>query len=133
MKSKLEFLQSFISKNQIKILTDILNGDEKSYAEDKINEYYKLISKMPKTYETDGQEDKAIVHLHYFLNNSDFYVIEKDKEIEQLQAFGLVSLNSNYPELGYINIQELLEVGFELDLNWTPKTLKEVFKELERE
>ena len=133
MKSNLEFLKKFISPVQIKIITDILNSDEREYAKEKIDYFFDLIQKMPKTYETDGQEDKAVAHLHYFLNNSDFYVIEKDKEIEQLQAFGLVSLNSNYPELGYINIQELLEVGFELDLNWTPKTLKEVFKELERE
>ena len=133
MKSNLEFLKKFISPVQIKIITDILNSDEREYAKEKIDYFFDLIQKMPKTYETDGQEDKAVAYLHYFMNNSDFYIIEKDKEEEQLQAFGLVSLNGDYPELGYISIQELLEVGFELDLEWSPKTLKEIFKELERE
>ena len=134
MKSKLEFLKKFISPVQIKSIKELaLNSEESQYFKDKIDEIYTTVDTMPKTYEADGQEDKAVAYLHYFMNNSDFFIIEKDKEEEQLQAFGLVSLNGHYPELGYISIQELLEVGFELDLEWSPKTLKEVFKELERE
>ena len=125
MKSKLEFLQSFISKNQIKIITDILNSEESSYAKEKIDYFFDLIQKMPKTYETDGQGDKAIAYLHYFKSGIDFFVTEKDMEDEQLQAFGLVNMNGEL-ELGYINIQEIMELNFELDLNFVPKKLKEI-------
>lgn len=31
-----------------------------------------------------------------------------------------------YPELGYISIAEIIECGGELDLHFTPATLKEI-------
>lgn len=133
MKSKLEYLKKFISKHQINSLEYILNGEESAYAKEKIDYFFNLIQKMPKTYDTDGQGDKAIAYLHYFKSSIDFFVTEKDMEDdEQLQAFGLVNMN-NEIELGYISIQELLDLEFELDLEWTPKTLKEVRKELEKD
>ncbi|MGJ0353722.1 hypothetical protein NG783_10550 [Aliarcobacter cryaerophilus] len=125
MKSKLEFLQSFISKQQLNSLEYLLKSEEKQYAKEKIDYFFDLIQKMPKSYETDGQGDKAITYLHYFKSGIDFYITEKDMEDEQLQAFGLVNMNGEF-ELGYINIQEILELNFELDLNFVPKKLKEI-------
>ena len=40
-------------------------------------------------------------------------------------AFGIADLGME-PELGYISIPELLEVGAELDLYHTPKTVAEI-------
>ena len=125
MKNKLEYLKNFISKQQINSLEYVLNSEERDYAKEKIDYLFDLIQKMPKTYETDGQGDKAIAYLHYFKNGIDFFVTEKDMEDEQLQAFGLVNMN-NELELGYISIQEILELNFELDLNFVPKKLKEI-------
>ena len=38
----------------------------------------------------------------------------------------LADLGMDCAELGYISIEELTEYGAELDLHWTPKTLREV-------
>ena len=125
LKNKLEYLKKFISKQQLSSLEHILKSEEKQYAKEKIDYFFDLIQKMPKTYETDGQGDKAIAYLHYFKSGIDFFVTEKDMEDEQLQAFGLVNMNGEL-ELGYISIQEILELNFELDLNFVPKKLKEI-------
>ncbi len=125
MKNKLEYLKKFISKQQLSSLEFILKSEESSYAKEKIDYFFDLIQKMPKTYETDGQGNEAIAYLHYFKSGIDFFVTEKDMETEQLQAFGLVNMNGEL-ELGYISIQELLELNFELDLNFVPKKLKEI-------
>ncbi len=125
MKSKLEYLKNFISKQQINSLEYLLKSEEKQYFKDKIDEIYTIVDTMPKTYETDGQGNEAIAYLHYYKSGIDFFVTEKDMEEEQLQAFGLVNMN-NELELGYISIQEILELNFELDLNFVPKKLKEI-------
>jgi hypothetical protein len=90
------------------------------------------ISTMPKTYETDGQEDKALVFLHYFNSGSDWWITERDCEEDQLQAFGFVCLNGDreMAELGYIDIEELGRAGVELDLYWQVKPLSDVKREL---
>lgn len=88
------------------------------------------ISKLPKTYETEGQGKKAIVYLHYFRGGSDWYITEQDIETEQIQAFGLVVLNNDWSnsEMGYINIEELKQHGVELDFFWNPISVKEVIE-----
>ncbi|MFA6572014.1 MAG: strawberry notch C-terminal domain-containing protein, partial [Bacteroidota bacterium] len=93
--------------------------------QDAIENLDSAISKMPYTYQTEGQGNKAIVYLHYFYGSSDWYITEKDKETEQLQAFGLADMG--FPEMGYINIEEIKSMGkVELDFYWKPKTLAEV-------
>ena len=124
-KEKIEYLKNFISKQQLNSLEHILKSEEKQYVKEKIDYFFDLIQKMPKTFETDGQGDKAIAYLHYFKSSIDFFVTEKDMETEQLQAFGLVNMNGEM-ELGYISIQEILELNFELDLNFVPQTLEEI-------
>ena len=124
-KEKIEYLKNFISKQQINSLEYLLKSEESAYAKEKIDYFFDLIQKMPKSYETDGQGDKAIAYLHYFKSGIDFYITEKDMEDEQLQAFGLVNMNGEL-ELGYISIKEILELNFELDLNFVPKKLKEI-------
>ena len=111
-------LKQFISQPQLSVLRDACKGEEGSYFRQMILKLKSHIVCMPKTYETDGQSDEAVVSLHYFRGGSDWWVIERDMEYEQIQAFGYVCLNGDVEmaELGYINIEELIKYGVELDL-----------------
>ena len=120
------YLRRFVSTQQLSVLGDACYGEERQWFIDTLVELADRIITMPKTYEQDGKGDDAIVYLHYFKNNMDWYITEKDMEVEQIQAFGLADLGMGSPELGYISIEELTEYGAELDLHWTPKTLREV-------
>ena len=120
------YLRRFVSTQQLSVLGDACYGEERQWFIDTLVELADRIMTMPKTYEQDGKGDDAIVYLHYFKNNMDWYITEKDMEVEQIQAFGLADLGMGSPELGYISIEELTEYGAELDLHWTPKTLREV-------
>ena len=117
-------LRQFIGATQIEAMSYVTRAEEKQFVFDKLGEMVNIVSTMPKTYETDGQGQAAVVYLHYFINGFDWYITEKDMEREQLQAFGLADMGS--PELGYISIVELLQKGVELDLHWTQKKLSEI-------
>jgi len=121
-------LKDFISNQQMKAIEHGAKGEEKEFFLEKLEEYANRVKKMPKTYEQDGKGDNAIVYLHYFTSGSDFYILERDMENEQYQAFGYTILNGDTEnaELGYISIIELLEIGAELDLYWKPIKLGEV-------
>jgi hypothetical protein len=117
-------LQRFIMPSQLSMLGDMCRGEEREFFKNKLLELSDTVNSMPVTYETDGQGDQAIVHLHYFLWDMDWFITERDVETEQLQAFGLACMHEE--ELGYISIEELLMNGAELDLHWKPKTLAQV-------
>lgn len=125
-------LRHFIGKRQADALVSALMGEEKEHFKKILQDLKATIENMPKTYETDGMGDNAPITLHYFLGGSDWWIIEKDMEEEQLQAFGYVCLNGwkDCAELGYISIEELIMVGAELDLHFTVKTIGEIKKEL---
>lgn len=126
-------LEKFISKSQLKVLNYYANnGSEKLYFQTLLKKWENDISKMPKTYEQDGKGDDAIIYLHYYTAGSDFYITERDVNNEQNQAFGLVCLNGNYPELGYISINEMKDLNVEFDLNWVQKTVKQIKNEKEK-
>jgi hypothetical protein len=121
-------LRGFIGTSQLEVLGDACRGEEGTFFRAKLAECGERVSTMPKTYEQDGKGHQAVVHLHYFAGACDWWITERDVNPDgegQTQAFGLASLGHE-PELGYICIPELLEAGAELDLYWTPKTLKEV-------
>ena len=119
--SKIAFLRKYMPQQEIDTLVENRNFDI-------IEEVYKTITTMPKTYETDGQGSEAIAHLHYFKGGSDWYIIENDKEKVPKQAFGFTVLNGDYEnaELGYISITELVKNDIELDLYFNPKSIKEI-------
>jgi hypothetical protein len=119
-------LQKFISAEQLAVLEMNLKGEERSYFKNLLEELENTLKTMPKTYEQDGKGENSIVYLHYFLGDFDWFIIERDVEPVQLQAFGLADMF--YAELGSINITEIIQNGGELDLNWKPKTLAEVRK-----
>ena len=119
-------VKDFVSDSQLEAMGDGVRGEESEFFKTLFVKLAETITNMPVTYKTDGQGDEAIVHLHYFRGNMDWYITEKDVGDEQIQAFGLADLGMGFPELGYISIEELVANGIELDLYWTPKTLAEV-------
>ena len=124
LKKAIETLVPFIGPGQLRTLRGFARGEEKEWI-DKLCDLAILVDGMPKTYEQDGKGENALVSLHYFLGNMDWYITEKDMEPEQNQAFGLADLGYG-AELGYISIIELLENGVELDLHFKPRTLGEL-------
>jgi hypothetical protein len=72
-----------------------------------------MLKKIPKLYETEqiDAEDKMI-HLHFFLAGSDWFIVEYDGEDT---FFGFVCLNGmrEFAEWGYISFKELKELRVE--------------------
>ncbi len=123
---KLKVVRPFFGKGQYEVVKSNLD----SY-EEVIDDLYTTITTMPKTYETDGiPKLQKIAYLHYFSSSSDWYILEKDIEEEQLQAFGFTILNGDMEdaELGYIDIEELKKY-VELDFYFDPKKLSEIIGE----
>lgn len=118
-------LRPFISSSQLSVMGDGCRGQERDFFFAKFRDYAERVTSMPKTYEQEGKGDETIVYLHYFTGSCDWYVIERDMESEQLQAFGLADLGYG-GELGYLNITELIQHGVELDLHFTPTKLAEI-------
>lgn len=124
----LKTLRGFIGNIQLRVIGDGCRGEEKQYFFDKLVEMADVVTRMPKTYETDGEGDNAVAHLHYFSSSCDWFITEKDVDSDgegQIQAFGLADLGYG-GELGYISIAELVAHNVELDLHFTPSTLAQI-------
>lgn len=131
-------LRGFLPPWQALWVQQFLRGEAADFFREKMLELEMVIALMPHTYQTDGQGDEAIAHLHYFKGSADWWITEKDKgskddepEDFQSQAFGMVDLGYG-PELGYISLPEVLSVHAELDFHWKPKTLAEIKKGIKR-
>ncbi|MDD5358404.1 MAG: N-6 DNA methylase [Candidatus Nanoarchaeia archaeon] len=111
-----------------KFQQDIIIGSTEHY--DILQRLVGIIRNMPLPYGTDDiKSENKIVSLHYFYGDSDWYIVEKDSDPEQIQAFGYVILNSDNinAEWGYVNIEELKESGkVELDFFWEPKEFRDI-------
>src|ERR1035437_7047970 len=107
--SQISILTRFIGPNQLAALRIALLGEEREYFVEMLGKLAAYIDTMPIVYEQEGKGEDAIVGLHYFKARADFYITEKDSEIEQYQAFGLADLFQDGGELGYISIEELKE------------------------
>ena len=123
---KLPEIKDFVGISQVEVMADGVRTADREFFFEAFDKIYDTIITMPKPYETDGQGRDAIVHLHYYLNGMDWYIMERDGSAEQHQAFGYACLGMGMDELGYISILELIENGAELDLHWTPKELWKV-------
>ena len=131
-------LTKFMSKQQRSCIYHLLNSEEDKYFLEAIERILFIIRETPKTYETRKVTAKdKIVRLHYFYANYDAWIVERDLgdegqmepagEGEQIQAYGLASFfGVKESEWGYISIQEIIENGGELDLNFVPKTVAEL-------
>lgn len=127
-------LRGFLGGPQLETIRDLMKGEEREFFYDKIVEIAALVSRMPRTYETEAiNSDDKIAHLHYFTGGCDWYIIEKDKGApgdvpgqHQTQAFGYARIHEG--EYGYISLPEITEAGAELDLHWEPKKMREILK-----
>ena len=122
-------LRGFVPYAQLDLIGMLCRGEEGDFFRSKLVEYAERVATMPHTYQQDGKGDDALVYLHYFGGSADWWITEKDMEVEQHQAFGYADLfgDGQCAELGYISLVELCGIaGVELDLHWTPKTLREV-------
>ncbi len=89
-----------------------------------------VLSQFPKLYETEHIPLlEKIVHAHFFIGNSDWYLIETDGDL----CFGFAILNSDYvnAEFGYFSLSELksLHIGpFEIDYDthWEKRPVRDV-------
>ncbi|MBL4703202.1 MAG: hypothetical protein JKY54_01690 [Flavobacteriales bacterium] len=116
-RAKALLLTNFINLNQLSV---IFKNEE---LQNQFDNIYEIISNTPKVYEQEEIEsDKKKFYIHYFNPNSDFYISEKDFENEQLQAYGFACLNGDKQnaEFGYISINEIIKLGFEIDLHFQP-------------
>lgn len=128
-------LKQYVGREQLSVMRQLCHGEEGEHFVSTIQRIKDTIAAMPVTGETAGQGDQAMVALHYFSGSSDWWIIERDIGCEddeipgiQMQAYGFACLNgwTDCAELGYINIQELIDNGVELDLYWQPKPLADV-------
>lgn len=122
----LTLLRRIIGAGQFAALREAMRGEEGAWFRQRLAELAETFRTMPKVYEQDGKGDDAIVYLHLFGGSADAWITERDTTDEQYQAFGLCDLFGDGGELGYISIVELIRAGLELDMHWTPKTLREV-------
>lgn len=125
----MKIARPFLSFMQYRIMSDLVKGEEGAFFTQKFIELANTINSMPRSYDTDGQGDNAVAHLHYFHSGSDWYITERDKDGKGTeQAYGHVILNGDIEmaENGYVCLDEILEVNVEIDLHWTPKTLGEI-------
>lgn len=128
-------LKDFMGTRQMKTVAEIIRtGEESQWFVERMESLAAIVESMPKTYETDGQGDDAICHLHYFGGSYDGYLIEKDMEESadpaeaQWQAFGFVHW-AHMPgdaDKGYICLPEIFKSNMELDFHFDPTPLREI-------
>jgi hypothetical protein len=124
----LKTLRGFIGDSQLRVIRDGCRSEEKQYFFDKLVEMAGIVTRMPKTYDTNGRGDNAVAYLHYFSSSCDWFITEKDEDSDgegQIQAYGLADLGYG-GELGYISIAELITLNVVLDLHFTPCTLAQI-------
>ncbi len=127
------FFSKWMGKSQRQALRSVINGEEGDHFVQLLSDLRARIEAMPASYETDGEGDNAVVHLHYFRGSIDAWITEKDagdgsEDDSQYQAFGKITLTGSKEdaEFGYISIEELIGNDVELDLYWEPKRLAEI-------
>jgi hypothetical protein len=108
-KAALEELRRFVGGDQRAALNILFIGEERQHFFDKVFELRDLVIGMPETYEQEGKGEEAVIYLHYFIGDCDWYIIEKDSDEEQLQAFGIADLGYG-TEYGYISIPAIKKI-----------------------
>lgn len=91
------------------------------------------LAKIPRLYETEHTPLKEkIIHLHFLIAASDWYVVEYDGD-DIFWGFAILNGDYDNAEWGYIPFSELKAInvrGFEVDcdLFWRPCPAREVEK-----
>lgn len=99
-------------------------------------------SKSYPLYSQDGKEGDALVLIHYYIANADWYVLEVGKENGGYTFFGITDFHNEFgPEYGYFTLEQLqqefkvnllvnnkpipMPLYVERDQNWKPVKLNE--------
>lgn len=129
-------MKHYLSPDQWSVIGGLRRGEEGEFFDGKMIECHALIKAMPKIGETDGAPGRAaLAQLHYFHRGADWFICEiNDHEEATVDgglarlAYGWANLFSGDPttgEYGYVDLNEILRGGAELDLHWTPIDIKE--------
>ena len=130
-----QVLANYMGRSQWVVLQSLMDGSEESgFFKEIAAHLRRSVEAMPTA---GGQllgEEAPMVYLHYFLGASDVWVLEKAEGggVEQVFAFSLLNGDHQMAELGYVDLSELLLVGFELDFHFEPKPLSEVRESLRK-
>lgn len=91
--------------------------------------------KIPELYATENiPSEKKIIHQRYEIKELGFYWLIAELDKKKKLAFGYANLNDDeLAEWGYVDIDELLENGVELDREWKPCTYKEALDKISEE
>jgi hypothetical protein len=129
------FFEKWMPFAQRYVLKDLIKGEEGAWFVERLLAIKRRIEQMPKTHDTNGQED-PVAHLKYFGGPVTAYITEKDvgddpeagwqPDAEQIQAYGRIGILPSYPEMGYICLIELIEIGIELDLHFEPTPISQI-------
>ena len=124
-------LISYINSNQLFLIIQLAEeSEEKQFFIDKLKEIQETINNIPPLYSQEDKGEEALYLIHYFVGGADWYISEISEPDEEgnIIAFGYADLGFGAGELGYSVINEIISVA-EIDLHWTPKTLKQIKKE----
>lgn len=89
------------------------------------------MNKIPALYETEPIrcEDKIIYQHYHCPNHHGFYWLIAELDEQKKLAFGYACLNDpQLAEWGYIDINELEDVGAVLNKDWKPVPFREAIK-----
>ena len=113
-------VQQILPLNQVKFLQELDKSSEKEFTY-LLGNLEKQLQEIPSR--SKVPIEKAMIHAHYFMGGSDWYVIEWDKKDNIF--FGFVVLNGDLQnaELGYFSFAELDEFNrypllMNIDFNW---------------
>ena len=129
----LDRISPFLSASQRLDILNVMLSQASSSIDRTITLLQHRIATMHTTSQQEGLGADAIVHLHYTLNNNHWLIIERDELGHgNLQAFGLTLFNRETlgGEVGYINIEEITNVGARLCLEHIPARLPSIIKQL---
>ena len=130
-----QVLATYMGHPQWVVLQSLMDGSEESGFFKEIAAHLRRSGEaMPAAGGQRLDEEAPMVYLHYFLGASDVWVLEKAEGggVEQVFAFSLLNGDHQMAELGYVDLSELLLVGFELDFHFEPKPLSEVRESLRK-
>lgn len=127
VEAAIEKVRPYLTDDQLEVMATQAIAFKSEFHQEQFVQLAWVIDHMPRTYQTDGMDGDAVVWLHYFAPNSDWYITELDIEDGVTQAYGFACINGDLEmaELGYISITELASVGAELDLFFPRCTLRE--------
>lgn len=129
----LQRISHFLSARQRLDILNVILSQSSPSIERTITQLQHRIATMHTTSQQEGLGSDAVVHLHYTLKNNHWLIIERDELGHgNLQTFGLTlfSRDTLGAEVGYINIEEITNVGARLCLEHTPTKLGSIIKQL---